>query len=198
MTSSTRVRSLTLTEPDTQLTIDDLARRVGMTVRNVRAHQTRGLMPPPEIRGRTGFYGPEHVARLELVKDLQNEGFNLEGIRRIIENAEGQDEQVLGFTRAVAEPFTDEEPEVVEAADVLAGWGDEITPEVIARLESLGFIRALGDGRYETLSPMLERASNDLATTGIPLGAVLDALEELTTHVDAVAQTYVELFLAHV
>ncbi len=31
----------------------------------MRAHQSRGLLPPPEIRGRTGYYGPEHVARLE-------------------------------------------------------------------------------------------------------------------------------------
>jgi DNA-binding transcriptional MerR regulator len=187
-----------VSETDAQLTIDELARRVGMSVRNVRAHQSRGLLPAPEIRGRTGYYGPGHVSRLELVQDLQNEGFNLEAIRRIIENADGQDAQVLGFTRAAVEPFTDEEPEVVDAADVLAGWGDQITPEVLERIVALGFIRPLGDGRYETLSPMLERASSDLAQTGIPLAAVLDALEELTTHVDAIARTYVELFLAHV
>ena len=47
-----------------ELTIDELARRTGMTVRNIRAHQSRGLLPPPEVRGRTGFYGAEPDASL--------------------------------------------------------------------------------------------------------------------------------------
>lgn len=56
---------------DADLTIDQLAQRTGMTVRNLRAHQSRGLLPPPEVRARTGFYGVEHVARIELIKELQ-------------------------------------------------------------------------------------------------------------------------------
>ena len=72
---------------DTQFTIDELARHVGMTVRNVRAHQSRGLLPPPEIRGRTGYYGPEHIGRLELIKDLQAEGYSLEVIKRILDRS---------------------------------------------------------------------------------------------------------------
>ena len=52
-------------DDDNDLTIDELARKIGMTVRNVRAHQSRGLLPPPTLRGRTGYYGKEHVARLE-------------------------------------------------------------------------------------------------------------------------------------
>ena len=28
-----------------------------MTVRNIRAHQSRALLPPPQVRGRTGYYG---------------------------------------------------------------------------------------------------------------------------------------------
>mgnify|MGYP002684132866 CR=1 FL=1 len=52
--------------PDADMTIDELARASGMTVRNIRAHQSRGLLPAPEVRARTGYYGPEHVARLQL------------------------------------------------------------------------------------------------------------------------------------
>ena len=47
-----------------EFTIDELARETGMTVRNIRSHATRGLLPPPEVRARTGYYGPDHVARL--------------------------------------------------------------------------------------------------------------------------------------
>ena len=57
-------------EGEDELTIDELARATNMTVRNVRAHQSRGLLPPPEVRGRTGYYGTEHVARIELIREL--------------------------------------------------------------------------------------------------------------------------------
>src|SRR3990170_3414083 len=95
------------------LTIDELAQRVGMTVRNIRAHQSRGLLPPPDVRGRTGYYGADHVARIELIKELQADGFNLEAIRRLIEGANGSSADVLRFTRALREPFADETPEIV-------------------------------------------------------------------------------------
>ena len=60
-----------VTEQVHELTIDELARETGMTVRNIRAHQSRGLLPPPEVRARTGYYGPDHAARLTLIKELQ-------------------------------------------------------------------------------------------------------------------------------
>src|ERR671937_2837264 len=104
------------TEAD--LTIDELARRTGMTARNIRAHQSRGLLPPPEVRGRTGYYGAEHLARIELIRELQADGFNLEAIRRLIDSAGGSSEELLRFTRAVKAPFEDEQPQVVEAADL--------------------------------------------------------------------------------
>src|SRR5437867_1760192 len=93
-----------------ELTIDQLAQRTGMTVRNIRAHQSRGLLPPPEVRGRTGFYGPDHVARVELIKELQAEGFNLDLIRRLLETAAGETEgELLRFARNLREPFGDEQ-----------------------------------------------------------------------------------------
>src|SRR5881409_625525 len=92
------------------MTIDELAQRTGMTVRNIRAHQSRGLLPPPEVRGRVGYYGAEHVARIELIRELQGEGFNLESIRRLLGSTDaGSGTELLRFTRALREPFEDEE-----------------------------------------------------------------------------------------
>src|SRR5437773_8692811 len=93
------------------LTIDELARRTGMTVRNIRAHQSRGLLPPPEIRGRTGYYGPGHAARLELIGEMQADGFNLQAIKRLLGTSDGAVEELLGFRRALMVPFQQEEPE---------------------------------------------------------------------------------------
>src|SRR3954447_26279462 len=87
--------------PEAALTIDELARRTGMTVRNLRAHQSRGLLPPPDVRGRTGYYGAEHLARVELIRELLAEGFNLEAIRKLLTSAGGSSDEVLRFTRAI-------------------------------------------------------------------------------------------------
>ena len=60
-----------ITPPPGWLSLAELTERVGMSVRNVRFYTSRGLVPPPIRRGRSGFYSADHVARLELVQDLQ-------------------------------------------------------------------------------------------------------------------------------
>jgi DNA-binding transcriptional MerR regulator len=181
------------------LTIDELAQRVGMTVRNVRAYQSKGLIPPPELQGRTGYYDEGHVARLELIKDLQAEGFNLEAIRRILERAPSDSiAETLDFTRAVAAPFSDERPLVVDAEELLERWGEQLTPELGRKLERLGLIRELGDGRFELRSPRLEAASRELADLGVPLATAVATIANIKRHAEAIARAYVDLFLAHV
>jgi DNA-binding transcriptional MerR regulator len=181
------------------LTIDELAQRVGMTARNVRAYQSRGLIPPPALKGRTGYYNDEHVARLELIRDLQSEGFNLESIKRILERAPaGSVGQVLDFTRAAAAAFGDEEPEVVDGAILAEQWGDELTPELIRRIERYGFVRPLGDNLWEVRSPRLQRAALALTDLGVPFSVGVEVVVTLKRHSEAIAKKYVELFLDHI
>ena len=182
-----------------ELTIDELAQRVGMTARNVRAYQSRGLIPPPTLKGRTGYYDQEQVARLELIRDLQAEGFNLESIKRILERAPGGSVgEVLDFTRAAAAPFGDEQPEVVDGAILAEQWGDELTPDLIRRIEHHGFVRPLGDNLWEVRSPRLHRAAQELTELGIPFAAGVEVMVTLKRHSEAIARKYVELFLDHV
>ena len=75
-----------------------------MSVRNIRNHQSRGLLPPPEVRARTGYYGPEHVARLRLIQQMQAEGFNLGAIQRLIgEEGPGAD-RFAAIRELIADP----------------------------------------------------------------------------------------------
>ena len=67
-------------QADLRLTIGELAEAAGMTVRNVRNHRSRGLIGPPALVARTGYYGTEHLERLKLIRAMQAEGFNLEAI----------------------------------------------------------------------------------------------------------------------
>src|SRR3954467_1895667 len=66
------------------MALDELTKRVGMSVRTVRFYTTKGLVPPPIRRGRSGYYSPDHVARLELVRELQGHGFTLSAIERYL------------------------------------------------------------------------------------------------------------------
>jgi DNA-binding transcriptional MerR regulator len=179
------------------LTIDELARRVGMTARNIRAHQSRGLVPPPRLRGRTGYYGPEHIARLELIRDLQAQGFNLEAIRRLLALGDAPDE-ALGFVRTLVAPFYDEQPLVVEGKELVERWGEQLTPEVGELVTRLGFVRDLGDGRFEIRSPRLERGSKELSQLGVPLEVAVELTAVMRRHSEAVAEAFVNLFLDHV
>jgi DNA-binding transcriptional MerR regulator len=179
-------------------TIDELARETGMTVRNIRAHQSRGLLPPPEVRARTGYYGPEHVARLRLIQELQGNGYNLAAIKDLVTRSSGSSQEALDFARALLAPFEDERPEVIEAAELAQRYGADTDPKVLARVERLGILVPLGEGRYEVPSPTLLSAGETLLSLGIPLPKALDVIESVARHADSVAQAFVRLFLERV
>jgi DNA-binding transcriptional MerR regulator len=177
------------------MTIDELARRTGMTVRNIRAHQSRGLVPAPEVRGRTGYYGEDHLTRIELIKELQADGFNLEAIRRLLEGAGGSSREVLDFSRTLRAPFEDEEPEILDAEEMVERWQGRLDPELIVQAERLGMMRALGDGRIEILSPRLQRAGIELAELGVPPTDALEVAAKVRTHARGIARVFIELFM---
>ncbi len=182
------------------MTIRELAERTGMTVRNIRAHQTRGLLPPPLVRGRTGYYNEEHVARIALTREMQADGLNLEAIRRVLESGDGAATEIFDFTRALRAPFEDEAPEIVEAEELAAVWGTGGTPDpdLMRRAEKLGILRALPDGRIEVISPRLERAAVALADLGVGPEGALATAEKLRRHADGVARAFVDLFVKEI
>jgi DNA-binding transcriptional MerR regulator len=183
-----------------EMTIRELAERTGMTVRNIRAHQTRGLLPPPLVRGRTGYYNEEHVARIALTREMQADGLNLEAIRRVLESGNGAATEIFDFTRALRAPFEDEAPEIVEAEELAGVWGTGGTPDpdLMRRAEKLGILRALPDGRIEVISPRLERAAVALAELGVGPEGALSTAEKLRRHADGVARAFVDLFVNEV
>ncbi len=67
------------------LTIDELAAATGTTTRRIRSLQTLGLLPHPELRGRTGRYDAGHRDRLVAILRLQDRGFSLESLGLLFE-----------------------------------------------------------------------------------------------------------------
>ena len=181
------------------LTIEQVAQETGMTVRNIRAHQSRGLLPPPEVRARTGYYRRDHVARLRLIQEMQADGFNLNAIKRLLDGGRSAaGEELLSFARALRTPFESERPEVVEAEELAARFGGTIEPKLLSRAEKLGVICPLGEGRYEVPSPLLMRAGEELFRAGVPLDAALWLVERLNRHSEGVANAFVKVFLERI
>jgi DNA-binding transcriptional MerR regulator len=181
------------------MTIDELARRTGMTVRNIRAHQSRGLLPPPDIEGRTGYYGREHVARVELIAEMQADGFNLAAIKRLLEDRPGSDSEMLGFKRALMAPWEEEEREFITAEDLVKRLGlDAPDPKRLERAVNMGFLIDLGEGRFEIPSPTLFRAAEELRSLGIDADTALDVLEEIERGSRAISRAFVKLFVEQI
>lgn len=175
-----------------ELTVEQLARTTGMSVRNVRNYQSRGLLPPPTVRGRTGYYGEEHVARLRLVQELQAEGFKLDVIKRLVEG--GGADRFAGLRRVIAAPFETESPEIVNAEELAVRFG-QADDRALAKAEKLKLLIPLGDGRFEVPSPALLRAAEEATGHGIPLSAALSAIAKVQRSCEAASRAFVELFL---
>ncbi|MEZ5074075.1 MAG: MerR family transcriptional regulator [Solirubrobacterales bacterium] len=181
-----------------EMTIDELARASGMTARNIRAHQSRGLLPAPTVRARTGYYGPEHLARIRLIQDMQAEGFNLKSIERLLDMGAGGGREALEFQRALLEPFGSEEPEVVDADGLEQVFGDPPDRKLIAKAEKIGLLTPIGDQTWEVPSPTLLRAGRDLIELGIPLEHALAVGDSINKHTTAIATEFVRLFVKDV
>ena len=176
------------------LTIEQLAAEVGMSVRNIRNHHSRGLLPAPEVRARVGYYGADHVARLRLILDLQADGFNLAAIERLLSGSDGLAERLLGLRHAVTTPFEAETPEVVTAEDLAKSFG-EVSAKDVERVRKLRLLVPLGGDRFEVPSPALLRAAEEVVSLGISLHAALALMERVSRDCESISRAFVRLYL---
>lgn len=73
-------------DSDTLHSIGDLSRRTGLTVKTIRFYSDQGIVPPTD-RSPAGYrrYGPDALARLDLVRTLRDLGLDLATIRRVLD-----------------------------------------------------------------------------------------------------------------
>jgi len=179
-----------------ELTVDELAARAGVTVRNLRAYAARGLMPPPRMVGRTGYYGREHVARLLLVREMLAEGYSLAMIERTLASApKAASSATLALHRALLAPWLPPEPEVVTGAEIAARAGVPEDSAAVDRLVELGLVERLGDGQLRVLDPPLLTAGLQVVALGVPPAALIEAQATVNEHVREIARTYVQMFV---
>jgi DNA-binding transcriptional MerR regulator len=157
-----------LPDPDIRLTVDEFAHQVGMSARNIRAHQARGLLSQPIRIGRVAYYDENHIRRIEAIKNLQRQGFNLVSIASILGVRESGD------------------PSQAWSANLDRFWVDH--PAVMQGLLRHGVLSRGADGTVRTTRPRLLRAAFTLRRAGVApsvaLQALVDILDQVQTQAD--------------
>lgn len=181
------------------MTITRLASAVGMTVRNVRAYSTRGILPPPILHGRTGYYGPEHLARLTLARDLQRQGFTLIAAQRFLSQIPaGTASQTLALHRMLFTAHGPETPERITVAELAKRAGQPVNATAIKLLVDAGVVEQLAAEQLMVRSPALLQIAIQAMKAGIPIQAIADINAVVTVAARNVATAFVDLFREHV
>ncbi len=182
-------------EDGDELTVGELAAAAGMTVRNVRAYAARGLVPPPRLVGRTGRYGPHHLARLALVREMLQEGYTLAAIERSLEHAPAAGgPTALALHRALMAPWRPDEPQEMDLGTLAAKAGVPTDPAALSRLAALGVLEPAGPDRVRVLDPTLLAAGLQVVRLGIAPDSLIEAQLRVAELVEEAARIYVEMF----
>jgi DNA-binding transcriptional MerR regulator len=177
--------------------LDDFARAAGVPTTTVRLYQAKGLLPGPRLVGRTGYYDESHLTRLRLITKLQDEGFSLAAVGRVLEEWEqGRNlDTLLGVEREVGDLLGGPRPVVVDPDEVVRRFPQGVlTPELVQRAAALGLIELTEDGRIRVHDPRSLETGAALAHLGIPTEAILDQWAALIAHTDDIAASFVALF----
>lgn len=178
------------------MTIDELARTAGTTTRNVRAYQTRGLLPPPRIESRVGYYDPGHLARLRLIAALQERGFGLAAIAHLLRAWDRRMSltDLLGFEEALTEPWAAEAEARLTRADLDARYPALTADDALVRhAVEAGLLVEDGDG-YRVPNPPMLAIGARLVALGIPVSRALEEFQALRADTAAIARRFVDLF----
>lgn len=168
------------------MTIEELATQVGMTVRNIRAYNSAGLLPPPTLRGRLGLYGEEHLAQLQAIRMLRNQGLSLERIKAVVEQnnrneASGAWNKLGDLARVLSWHIpVDQEALRLPLSTIEATWRADFTPAQTEQLVRSGLQRILPDGSIEYLTPGLRAVAQQLSDMGVPLDDALEMQEAVS------------------
>lgn len=176
------------------MTLDDLCKRVGMSVRNVRFYTTRGLVPSPIRRGRSGYYTPDHAARLELVAELQAHGFTLAAIERYVANIPADaPPSAISLHRALLAPWMAENPETLTTDELHTRAGRELSEVEIDTLAAFGILTPADKDTYDVALAHLD-AGLRLIRFGYPRETAEATREIYDHHAKALAVDMMEMF----
>jgi len=180
-----------------RLTIDELALAAGTTVRTTRYYASLGLLPPPERQGRMAYYSALHLARLELVRALQEHGFTLTAIERYLTRipADASLEE-LAVQRAMLTSWAPGPHEELTRRQVEERAGRPLADDQVELLVSTGALARTRDGTFELMPAFA--VGVEMLDMDIPLDSVVAAAQAITRHMDALADELTEILRSRV
>jgi DNA-binding transcriptional MerR regulator len=177
-----------------EFTVDELAARTGMTVRTVRFYAAEGLLPPPVRRGRIAYYGAAHRMRLELIRTLQEHGYTLAAIDRVLARIPADAPPAeYAVQAAVLAPWLPEKSERMGRDALERRVGRRVSDEEIGYLVGVGALDEYGDGMYGVSSTALGHAI-ELMRLPVPTSVLHDSAAIIGEHATAVADGLTEVF----
>lgn len=177
------------------LNVEQLATRVAMSVRTVRFYAGRGLIPPPRREGRNGYYGADHIARLELVKELQAHGFTLSAIEGYLERIPATaTPEAVALHRTLLAPWTTDLPETVKRAELEVRAGRDLSDDDIELLVAIGVVEPTPDDDVFQVAPAHLAVGVQFLETDMPLDVALAARKIFDVAGQKVAHDMTEVF----
>lgn len=187
----------TATDTDTDtLTVDQLAARAGVTVRTIRFYSTRGLLPPPAIGPRrVGRYGSDHLSRLALIEELQNQGMTLAAIERYLQRLpDDLSSHDLAIHRAMVASWMPDTVDESTREQLEGRVGRELTDDDLKRLEAMSILERTDDPGLFRVDPALVHLGVRLLDVPISQPSILAAREVVQGHARAAARELSRLF----
>jgi DNA-binding transcriptional MerR regulator len=173
-----------------EFTVDELASRAQMTVRNVRAYAGRGLIDAPRLEGRTGYYNREHLQRLQLIRQLIERGFTLAAIEKAILNAPHAAGHTLDLITILDQPDSGE-AEIMSRDDLAALAGVHRDDTLIESLVGLGLVEKLDSDQVRLIEPAVVRSGAAAVSLGLAPETVIALFPLLQSHLRTIADTFV-------
>ena len=184
----------TTDDPGELISLEELSRRTGLSIRNIRFYTTRGLVPAPIRKGRSGYYSSDHLARLELVRELQAHGFTLAAIERYVAKIPADaSPETIALHRTLLAPWMAELPETLTRRELAKRAGRALSDEDLDTLNALGIVFPTKQGRYQVALAHLS-VGVSLLDLGMPTDAALAAQDIFLALGRAIADELTELF----
>lgn len=172
------------------LTVEKLAERVGMSVRTVRFYASRGLIPPPRREGRNGYYGEDHIVRLELVRELQAHGFTLAAIEGYLEQVpQNASPAQIALHRTLLAPWMPELPETLTRAELATRAGRELHDEDMEVLVAIGVVEPTPTDDVFRVAPAHIGVGISFLDVGLPVDIALETRRIIDEHGRSLARS---------
>ncbi|MBJ8339734.1 MULTISPECIES: MerR family transcriptional regulator [Antrihabitans] len=192
--SPASVATETSPTPSSEYRIDDLARVAGVSVRNVRVYQDRGLLPPPRREGRTGWYNEAHLSRLKVINRMLDRGYTFATISELLTAAQFgmRVEEILDTDRVEVRPSGTVESGRLGADELRELIGTEDYDANLDRALASGLLKREGQS-FRIANPRLVEATELLLNAGVPLPDILDNAAVVRLDLRDVANRFVNL-----